>query len=92
MWDQLKKLPPILVGQSIFSYLNLNSVVRLETALVSRERRQTMCCFLPFISTVDVEVHIPKEMTKLKWLQAHDYYISKAIVYLNKVNATLTRR
>ena len=87
MWDQLKKLPPILVGQSIFSYLNLNSVVRLETALVSRERRQTMCCFLPFISTVDVEVHIPKEMNKLKWLQAHNFPISKAILNLKNINA-----
>ena len=87
MWDQLKKLPPILVGQSIFCYLDLNSVVRLETALVSRERRQTMCRFLPYISTVDLEVHIPKEMTKLKWLQSHNFPIAKAILNLKNINA-----
>ena len=88
MWDQVKKLPPILVGQIIFSCLDMKSIVRLETALVSIEQTQTLCSFLCYTSEIDIEVHIPKDLSKLTWLQDHDLAITKAIVHLDKMKAT----
>ena len=89
MWDELKMLPSILVGQSIFSFLDLESIVRLETAVASIERVQTVRSFLTYFTKEDVvKVNIPEEITKLKWLQVHDYPIAKAIVHLDKINST----
>ena len=85
MWDQVKKLPPILVGQSLFSFLNLKSIIVLEVALVSYERRQTLSAFLSFFSKVHIEVDIPSQMTKLNWIQAHDFPITKCFVHLDMI-------
>ena len=89
MWDKLKNIPPILVGQCIFTCLDLNSIVRFETALGCREFRRVLHSFLSYSPKREVEVHIPKAMTKLKWLQAHNFSITKAIVNLVKISATL---
>ena len=88
MWNQLKKLPPILVGQCILNYLDLKSIVWLETALSSTELFQDFRSFLFYLSKTEVEVHIPKETTKLKWFQDHDFPITKVIVHLDKLNDT----
>ena len=85
MWEQVKQLPPILVGQSIFSFLNLKSIVVLETALVCSARRQTLYVFLSFFSKVHMEVDIPSQMNKLKWLQAHEFPITKCFVHLDMI-------
>ena len=88
MWDQLRKMPPILVGQSILNFLELKSIVRLESALASSERIQILRSFLCYLSKVDdEEVLIPDEMSKLEWLQSHDLPISKTVVHLNKIHA-----
>ena len=88
MWDQVKKMPPIMVGQIIFNYLDLKSIVRLETALVSSEKRQIMSSYLYYFSKVDIIINIPEENLRLKWFQAHDFLITRAIVHLDKINAT----
>ena len=84
MRDELENLPSELVGEFIFSFLNLEDIVRLETALVSTQPVQS---FLFFTPKVYVEVHIPH--AKHQWLQAHDYPISKAIVHLDEIEAPL---
>ena len=88
MWDEFKKLPQILVGQSIFSFLDLKNIVSLETALVSSEPTQTLRSFLSYYSKEDIIVNIPDDIIKLKWLQAHDFPITSAIVHLDKINST----
>ena len=88
MWDQLSNIASILFGQSILSCLDLKSIVKLEAALVTNERRQTLSSFLSYYSQGNVEVNIPRELSKLKWLQAHDFSITKSIVHLDKLNAT----
>ena len=92
MWDQVNKLPPILVGQSILNYLDFKSLVRFETALVNSERKETLRSFLLYTSEIYVEAHIPSQMAKLGWLQAHDLVINKAIVLLDKVTATFNTK
>ena len=87
MWNQLEKMSPILVGQSVFSCLDLKSIVRLETALASSEGKQIFYSFLSYYSKVDTEINLPQEITKLNWLQAHNFPISKAIVSFS--NSTL---
>ena len=89
MWDKLKNIPPILVGQSIFTCLDLNSIARFETALACSEFRQVLHSFLSYSPKREVELHIPKAMTKLKWLQTHNYEITKAIVNLVKISDIL---
>ena len=88
MWRFLRKLPSILVGQCIFSYLGLKDLVRLESALASNEQIQTLCSFLSYLSKPYMKVDIPFEMSKLKWLQAHRFPISKAIVGLHRIKST----
>lgn len=88
MWSFLRKLPSILVGQCIFSYLSLKDLVRLESALASSEQIQTLCSFLSYLSKPDVKVDIPMEISKLKWIQAHGFLISKAIVRLDMIKST----
>lgn len=88
MWNEFKKLPQTLVGQSIFSFLELKSIVRLETALVRSEPTQTLLSFLSFYSKEDIIVNIPDDIIKLKWLQAHDFPITSAIVHLDKIKST----
>ena len=88
MWDQFINLPPILVGQSILTCLDLKSIVRLETAVTNKKQIKILRSFLSYFSKVNVEINILQEMTKLKWLQSHDFPISKAIVDLAQINAT----
>lgn len=88
MWDQLKKIPAIIHVQNILPCLDLNSIVRLETALGNSERIQTLRSFLFRFTIVNVEVYINQDLAKLKWLQAHNFPIRKAIVNLNKINST----
>lgn len=47
MSDELENLPSELVGEFIFSFLNLEDIVRLETALVSTQRVQSFLFFTP---------------------------------------------
>ena len=68
MWDQLANMPPILVGQGILRFLDLKSIVRLETAVENREQLKVLRCLLSYKTEVDVKVNIPQEMSKLKWL------------------------
>ena len=88
MWDHLKNIPPILLGQSIFAFIDLKSIVRLETALVSSEPSQTFRSFLSYITEANIKVQIPQGMTKMHWLQTHDFPITKVVVHLDKINAT----
>ena len=88
MWDHLKNMPPILVGQSIFAFLDLISIVRLETALASSEPSQTFRSFLSYYTNANIKVQIPQERTKMWWLQAHELPIAKVIVHLDKIDAT----
>ena len=88
MWDEIKKMPPIVVGQSILNFLDIKSIVHLETALTKCNHIQILGSFLSYLSKGSIEVIIPKEMCKLKWLQAHDFPISKAIVHLDKIKTT----
>ena len=85
MWNVLERLPTILVGQSIFSFLDLKSIVRLETALAYNEGKQIFRYFLSYYSKACVEVNVPEEIIKLRWLQNHEFPI-KAVVYLDKIN------
>lgn len=86
MWDNLKNLPPILVGQSIFNCLDLKSIITLETALGSSERILTFRSCLSYFTKIDTKVYIPEEMTKLKWLQSHAILITKVIMDVGKTN------
>ena len=88
MWDQLQNWSNIRVGENIFNYLDLKSIVRFETALAGIQQIQCFRFFLSHYTKVDEEIVIPKEMSKLKWLQAHNFPISKAIVHLDKLNST----
>ena len=88
MWDQLANIPPILVGQGILSCLDLKSIVRLETAVASKDQIRILRSFLSYFTEVDVKVNIPHDICKLKWYQTHDFQITKAIVNLDKLNAT----
>ena len=88
MWDLFKNLPPILIGQSVFTCLDLKSIVRLETAVANKDQIKIFRSFLLYFSKDEVKVKIPKEMTKLKWLQAHNFPITKAIVNLAKIICT----
>ena len=88
MWDQLKTLSAILVGQSIINFLDLESIVRLETALVNKEQIKTIRSFLSYFSKVDIYVNIPDQMSKMKWLQAHEFPITNVTVSLDKLNST----
>ena len=88
MWDLLKHMSPILVGQSIFSYLDFKCMVKLETALTNSERTATLCSFLNYLSRGHIEVNIPEDIIEVKWLQAHNFSISKATVHLDKINTT----
>ena len=89
MWDRLNKIPPILVGQCILTCLDLKSIVRLETALARSELTQILRSFLSYYTKADIKVHIPEEMNKLKWLQNHDFPITKTIIQFDKINETL---
>ena len=86
MWDLLELMPPILVGQSVLNFLDVKDIVRLETALTNSERASTLRSFLNYRSKVHIVVNIPHDMMKMKWLQGHDFAITKATVYLNKIN------
>ena len=88
MWKKLNHLPHILVGQHILSYLDLKSVVKLETALTRAGEIQILHSFLSYFSKAVMKVHIPEEMSKLKWLQSHVFPITRVIVYLDKINDT----
>ena len=88
MWDHLKNMPPILVGQITFAFLDLISIVRLETALASSEPSQTFRSFLSYYTNANIKVQIPQERTKMWWLQAHELPIAKVIVHLDKINST----
>ena len=88
MWDQFLNLPPILVGQSILTCLDLKSIVRLETAVANKDQIKILRSFLCYFTEVDVIVNIPQEISKLKWLQSHDFPIFKARVDLAQINAT----
>ena len=88
MWDELKRLSSIVVGQSIFSFLDLKNIVRLETALTNNEHVQTLRSFLIYFSKPYVELKFPKEITKLKWLQTHDFPIAKTVVHLDNIIST----
>ena len=88
MWDQLKNLPPILIGQSILTCLDLKSIVRLETAVANKDQIKFLRSFLCYFTEVDVKVNIPQEICKLKWLQSHDCPIFKVRVDLAQINAT----
>ena len=87
MWDQLKRVPPIVLGQSVFNFLDLKSIVKLETALASSRHIQTFRSFLSFLTKGYMEVLIPLENSKLNWLQAHDFPITKTFVHLDNLNA-----
>ena len=87
MWDQLKRVPPIVLGQSVFNFLDLKSIVKLETALASSRHIQTFRSFLSFLTKGYMEVLIPLENSKLNWLQDHDFPITKTFVHLDKLNA-----
>ena len=87
MWDRLKQISSILAGQSILSCLDLKSIVRLETALGSSEQRENFRPFLSYYTQADIEVLIPQEISKLKWLQTHNFRITRAIVHMDKLNA-----
>ena len=84
MWNQLEKISPILVGQSVFSCLDLKSIVKLETALASSEGKQIFCSFLSYYSNDVIQVFYPKDKSKIKWLQSHNFPISKAIVRISR--------
>ena len=87
MWNQLANIPSILVGQGIFSFLNVESIVRLETAVASSERVLALRSFLSYFTKEDIIVNIPNETSKLKWLQTHGIQITKVTVNLNKIYA-----
>ena len=87
MWNQLKEVPSVLAGQSILTFLDLESIVRLETSLSSNEQIRILRSFLSYLTKFNIEIQIPQDMSKLKWLQAHDFPIKRAIVHLDMINA-----
>ena len=88
MWDQLKRIPPIVVAQSIFSYLDLGSIVRLESAVANTDTAPTFRSFLSYCSKVVKQIRIPQEISKLKWLQTNEFTVQKGHVHLDKINCT----
>ena len=88
MWNLLINIPQAVIGHNIFIFLNVESIARLETAVASSKNIQTLRSLLSYLSKLEEKVNIPEEITKLKWLQVHDYPIAKAIVHLDKINST----
>ena len=88
MWVQLTNLPPVLVGQIILTCLDLKSIVTLEAAVANREQLQILRSLFSYYTEFDVEINIPQEIAKLKWLQDHDFAIRKARVNLDQISAT----
>ena len=84
-----QKIPSIVVGQTIFCYLDVKTMASLEIALASTEQSQTLCYFLAYLSKIVIGVHIPRQMTKLIWLRAHGFPI-KTFVHLDKMKATFS--
>ena len=85
MWDYIKELSSVVVGQKILSFLDLKSIVWLERALASNTMQQTLRSFLLFVPTIQYSIQIPQQLRRLKWFQLHKCRISQGSVYLNKL-------
>ena len=86
MWNKIENISPAVVGQSIFKFLDIKNIVRLETALANHENIVTFSSFVSNYSKPDIEIHIPEEISKLKWLQKHNLQIKRTIVHIEELN------
>ena len=66
MWNKMENISSAVVGQSIFKFLDIKNIVRLETALANHENIVTFHSFVSNYSKTDIEICINNQFIDSK--------------------------